>query len=132
MLSLASSRISTRRAGRDYTKLYFKNTSSQPIFVAVRFKPFYVAGNTSELKSLDAQGDGWETKAWFQLAPGETKHVGNTNNLYVYYYAEGGGRDWKGDLMVNVRDGSRTRRLGFRTTMIGIDTPEGHTVNLQR
>lgn len=120
------------RAGRDYTKLYFKNSSNQTLYVAVRFMPFSVSNGESELKSLDAQGNGWETKAWFKLSPGETKHVGNTNNMYVYYYAEGGGLDWKGQHFVSVRDGNRTRSIGMRSTMVGIDTPEGHTVNLQQ
>jgi hypothetical protein len=118
----------TPRAGRDYTKIYLKNNTSKTIWAAVRFTPFtWSDGTTSELKSLDTQGSAWSTKAWYKLSPGQSVHVGNTNNAYVYTYAEGGGSNWSGKHYVDVRDGERTRRLGFSTRMIGVGPPESQT-----
>jgi hypothetical protein len=120
----------TPRAGRDYTKLYFKNNTDRRIYLAVRFLPFaWSDGTTSE---LSLRGSSWETRAWYNLAPGQKVHVGNTKNVYVYYYAQGDGLEWAGKHNVRVRDGNRTRLLGFRTDTIGIGTPETWTFNLNR
>ena len=43
----------------------------------------------------------WQTRGWFSIDPGKKKHVVDTHNRYIYFYAEshtGQKRIWTGDL----------------------------------
>jgi carbon monoxide dehydrogenase subunit G len=43
----------------------------------------------------------WQTRGWFSVDPGKQKHVVDTHNRYVYFYAEtpsGKKKIWTGDL----------------------------------
>ena len=59
-----------------YSKVFVKNNCSRPIYVAVRY---LTAKNEPEH---------WQTRGWFKLAAGQKKHIVDTHNRYVYFYAE--------------------------------------------
>lgn len=64
-------------------QVHFRNFSGQTVWSAVRYK--------------EPSGT-WVTKGWFKLAPGESRHVVNTANSYVYARANSSGsrRVWGG------------------------------------
>ncbi|MDX1708685.1 MAG: DUF3568 family protein [Desulfobacterales bacterium] len=71
-----------------FSKVFVKNNCKQHIYVAVRF---LTAKNEPEH---------WKTRGWFALAAGQKKHIANTHNRYIYFYAETRLRDqmyWGGD-----------------------------------
>lgn len=49
-------------------------------------------------------GEPWGTRGWWIIEPGGSKQVIDTNNRYMYFYAESvsDGRTWSGDLNVYV------------------------------
>ena len=59
-----------------YAKVFIKNNCPKPIYVAVRF--------------LTAKDDPehWTTRGWFSLGAGQKKHVVDTRNRFIYFYAE--------------------------------------------
>ena len=59
-----------------YSKVFVKNNCSRPIYVAVR----YLAGKN--------EPEHWQTRGWFTLASGQKKHIVDTRNRYIYFYAE--------------------------------------------
>jgi hypothetical protein len=59
-----------------YSKVFVKNNCRRPIYVAVR----YLAGKN--------EPEHWETRGWFALASGQKKHIVDTHNRYIYFYAE--------------------------------------------
>ena len=87
------SQIRIALAGKDapeemFTKVFVKNNCSRPIYVAVRF----LAGKD--------EPEHWQTRGWFTLAAGQKKHVVDTHNRYIYFYAETRLKDgmfWGGD-----------------------------------
>ena len=71
-----------------YSKVFVKNNCSRPIYVAVR----YLAGKN--------EPEHWQTRGWFTLASGQKKHIVDTHNRYIYFYAETRLEDklyWGGD-----------------------------------
>lgn len=86
---------------------------------------------------------GWATKGWWTLSPGQVKHVVNTKNRYVYWYAKSAnGREWTGDdhhMYVDPKAPFESCRdigvsswdyVGLRTTHVGSNVGT-HTVNLR-
>ena len=59
-----------------YSKVFVKNNCSRPIYVAVRY---LTAKNEPEH---------WKTRGWFKLDSGQKKHIVDTHNRYIYFYAE--------------------------------------------
>jgi hypothetical protein len=59
-----------------YSKVFVKNNCSRPIYVAVR----YLTGKN--------EPEHWQTRGWFKLASGQKKHIVDTHNRYIYFYAE--------------------------------------------
>lgn len=59
-----------------FSKVFVKNNCRQPIYVAVRF----MAGKD--------EPDHWQTRGWFSLDAGQKKHIADTHNRYIYFYAE--------------------------------------------
>jgi hypothetical protein len=59
-----------------YSKVFVKNNCSRPIYVAVR----YLAGKN--------EPEHWQTRGWFNLASDQKKHIVDTHNRYIYFYAE--------------------------------------------
>ena len=80
-------------AGKDsaedlFSKVFVKNNCKQRIYVAVRF---LTAKNEPEH---------WATRGWFALNAGQKKHIADTRNRFVYFYAETRLKDqmyWGGD-----------------------------------
>ena len=71
-----------------YSKVFVKNNCRRPIYVAVR----YLAGKN--------EPEHWQTRGWFKLASGQKKHLVDTHNRYIYFYAETRLKDklyWGGD-----------------------------------
>ncbi len=71
-----------------YSKVFVKNNCRRPIYVAVR----YLAGKN--------EPEHWQTRGWFNLASGQKKHIVDTHNRYIYFYAETRLEDklyWGGD-----------------------------------
>jgi len=71
-----------------YSKVFAKNSCRRPIYVAVRF----LAGKN--------EPEHWQTRGWFNLASGQKKHIVDTHNRYIYFYAETRLEDklyWGGD-----------------------------------
>lgn len=58
------------------SKVFVKNNCRHPIYVAIRF-----------LTGKD-EPEHWQTRGWFSLASGEKKHIADTHNRYIYFYAE--------------------------------------------
>lgn len=58
------------------SKVFVKNNCRFPIYVAIRF-----------LTGKD-EPEHWQTRGWFSLASGEKKHIADTHNRYIYFYAE--------------------------------------------
>jgi hypothetical protein len=59
-----------------YSKVFVKNNCRRPIYVAVR----YLAGKN--------EPEHWQTRGWFKLASGQKKHIVDTHNRFIYFYAE--------------------------------------------
>jgi hypothetical protein len=59
-----------------FSKVFVKNKCRRPIYVAVRF----LAGKD--------EPEHWQTRGWFSLAAGQKKHIADTHNRYIYFYAE--------------------------------------------
>jgi hypothetical protein len=59
-----------------YSNVFVKNNCRRPIYVAVR----YLAGKN--------EPEHWQTRGWFKLASGQKKHIVDTHNRFVYFYAE--------------------------------------------
>ncbi|MGD9043634.1 MAG: DUF3568 family protein [Desulfobacterales bacterium] len=59
-----------------YSKVFVKNNCRRPIYVAVR----YLDGKN--------EPDHWQTRGWFKLDSGQKKHIVDTHNRYIYFYAE--------------------------------------------
>ena len=59
-----------------FSKVFVKNNCRLPIYVAIRF----LAGKD--------QPEHWQTRGWFSLNAGQTKHIADTHNRYIYFYAE--------------------------------------------
>ena len=71
-----------------YSKVFAKNNCGRSIYVAVR----YLAGKN--------EPEHWQTRGWFKLASGQKKHIADTHNRYIYFYAETRLEDklhWGGD-----------------------------------
>ncbi len=116
------------RPGRNFTKVYIKNNSPNPIWVAVIDIPFDVhLGNESRI--TDPNEELWHVHAWYKLEPGERKHVTNTDNRNVYFYAQNNrGQFWRGETRHYVRDGGKIRMVGFlKESFQGV--PEEYTMN---
>jgi hypothetical protein len=59
-----------------FSKVFVKNNCRLPIYVAVR----YLAGKN--------EPEHWQTRGWFALDSGQKKHIVDTHNRYIYFYAE--------------------------------------------
>jgi hypothetical protein len=59
-----------------FSKVFVKNNCRRPIYVAIRF----LAGKD--------EPEHWQTRGWFPLAAGQKKHIADTHNRYIYFYAE--------------------------------------------
>jgi len=59
-----------------FTKVFVKNNCKHRIYVAVRF---LTAKNEPEH---------WATRGWFSLNAGQKKHIADTRNRFIYFYAE--------------------------------------------
>ncbi len=118
------------RAGRDYTKVYLQNHTSETIWAAVRVIPFEVSdGRTSETKEYTSNSSSpWRTMGWYKLAPGERSHIVNTNNVIVYTYAKTqSGRRWAGTHPVDIRNNNSSETLMFSKRYVGLSVPHEHT-----
>jgi hypothetical protein len=58
------------------SKVFVKNNCRHPIYVAIRF----LAGKD--------EPEHWQTRGWFTLTSGQKKHIADTPNRYIYFYAE--------------------------------------------
>ena len=75
------SQIRIARARKDsntegYSKVFVKNNCSHPIYVAVRYL------------TAKSEPEHWQIRGWFKLASGQEKHIVDTSNRYIYFYAE--------------------------------------------
>ena len=71
-----------------FSKVFVKNNCKHRIYVAVRF---LTAKNEPEH---------WTTRGWFSLNAGQKKHIADTRNRFIYFYAETRLKDqiyWGGD-----------------------------------
>ena len=59
-----------------YSKVFVKNNCSRPIYVAVRYL------------TVKNEPEHWQTRGWFKLVAGQKKHIVDTHNRYIYFYAE--------------------------------------------
>jgi hypothetical protein len=59
-----------------FSKVFVKNNCRRPIYVAIRF----LAGKD--------EPEHWQTRGWFSLDAGQQKHIADTHNRYIYFYAE--------------------------------------------
>lgn len=59
-----------------FSKVFAKNNCKHPIYLAVRF---LTATN---------EPTHWTTRGWFVLGAGQKKHIADTHNRYIYFYAE--------------------------------------------
>lgn len=110
------------RAGRDYTRLHLHNATSDPISVAIIMVDFSPSQGESRLQEYTGRVDPWQTKAWYNLAPGQKVYIGDTQQAACYLYAikKGGGRVWEGSSVYrDVRNGNSTMRCGFRMMFVG-------------
>ena len=58
------------------SKVFVKNNCRHSIYVAIRF----LTGKN--------EPEHWQTRGWFSLAAGQKKHIADTHNRYIYFYAE--------------------------------------------
>jgi hypothetical protein len=76
--------------GNNFPKVFIRNDCTHPIDVIV----YYLAGKN--------EPEAWQTRGWFDLSPGQKKHVADTRNRYIYFYGETRLKDmktWTGDLI---------------------------------
>lgn len=71
-----------------FSSVFVKNNCKHSIYVAVRF--------------LTAKNEPahWTTRGWFVLSAGQKKHIADTHNRFIYFYAETRLKDemsWGGD-----------------------------------
>ena len=59
-----------------FPRVFVKNSCHYPIDIIV----YYLAGNSKP--------PSWQTRGWFNLDPGQKKHVADTHNRYIYFYGE--------------------------------------------
>ncbi len=64
-------------------QVHFINGTNQSLAVAVA----YANNSCTRL---------WGVQGWWNIAPGGDVHVLNTNNRYMFFYAESPGRVWAG------------------------------------
>jgi hypothetical protein len=98
-------------AEKGFSKVFVKNDCRLPIYVAIRF----LAGKN--------EPEHWQTWGWFYLASGQKKHIADTHNRYIYFYAETRLQDkiyWGGDNF-HWYEG---RRFGFFEADFGNDSEE--------
>ena len=73
-----------------FPKVFVKNDCKHSIDVIV----YYFAGKN--------EPQTWQTRGWFRIAAGQTKHVASTHNRYIYFYGEAQFEDklkWTGDIL---------------------------------
>lgn len=73
----------------NYPRVFAKNNCRQPIDIIV----YYLAGKN--------QPETWQTRGWFNVGPGQKKHVADTHNRYIYFYGETRSADkltWTGNI----------------------------------
>lgn len=120
------------RAGRDFTRIKFKNNSDREIRLAVDLDVFIppTNGPVSTLSSSGSGGGGnnYETRAWYYLQPGETVYVGDTRNVNVYYYAEQKGGGVYGGNAIHKYVGKQ--RFGFRHMLVRAQYEPEYTMGL--
>ena len=123
-------------SGAGHFDLRFRNYYQSTVDVAVMYRDFSGA--------CDDYG-GWATAGWWQVARGQTVHVLNTTNRYVYFYADApDGTSWSGgagqmyvpangDEFQSCRDigSTASERVGLQRVDMGT-TFSTHTVNLRR
>lgn len=117
------------RPGRDFTKIYVKNESNFPIFVAVLYRPYHDS-RTSRIGPFEG-GDGYSVMGWYRLNPGERKYLGNsTAGGSVGFYAEGenNGVRWT-DPSGRYRRELSGRQVDFRVQSVS-SSAEEHNINL--
>lgn len=76
-------------AKNDFPKVFIKNDCRRTVDVIV----YYLDGKNGPAT--------WQTRGWFSVDPGKKKHVVDTHNRYIYFYAEtssGKKKIWPGDL----------------------------------
>jgi hypothetical protein len=81
-------------------RVFVKNECNRDINVIV----YYLAGKN--------EPETWQTRGWFNLAPGQKKYAANTHNRYIYFYGEARFEDklvWTGDIL----QWFEGRRYGF-------------------
>jgi Protein of unknown function (DUF3568) len=59
-----------------FSKVFVKNNCHRPIYVAIRF----LADKN--------EPEHWQTRGWFALTSGQKKHIADTPNRYIYFYAQ--------------------------------------------
>lgn len=59
-----------------FSKVYVKNNCKHRIYVAMRFL------------TAENEPEHWTTRGWFALEAGQKKHLADTSNRFVYFYAE--------------------------------------------
>ena len=72
----------------EFSRVFVKNNCKHRIYVAVRFL------------SAKNEPEHWTTRGWFTLGAGQKKHVADTHNRFIYFYAETRLKDqiyWGGD-----------------------------------
>lgn len=123
------------RLGRDYTKVRLVNNTRSEIHAALKCVSFDPSGQA--LSNVGERDDPFASKYWFNLGPGEAAVVDLTNNINVYYYAYGGGREWSGgdsggDVMGVVGTGSDRHNVRFKHTVIFVQQNEADIVLSER
>lgn len=66
-----------RRAGLDHSDIYIKNETDRELEVAVHYMPF----------ENGVRFNGWKTKAWYKLKPGQEAFLFQTHNGIFYVHA---------------------------------------------
>lgn len=71
-----ATRSALKRMDIRHSKVFVKNNCSHPIYVAVRYL------------TAKSEPEHWQIRGWFKLASGQEKHIVDTSNRYIYFYAE--------------------------------------------
>jgi len=123
-------------SGSDHFDLKFRNYYQSTVNVAVMYRDF--SGGCDDY-------GGWATAGWWQVPRGQTVHVLNTTNRYVFFYADAAdGTTWTGTdanmyVPANGDEFASCKDIGSTASeLVGLDridlgsTFSTHTVNLRR
>lgn len=76
-----------------FTRFHLENRGSVPIWYALYYLPY-----EAPVPGYAPPTPAWKLVAWVNLAPGESRYIGDTADLTFYIYAiDANGHEWKGD-----------------------------------